>query len=194
MGICRRKGCDNDAVAVVLVRRDPIEKLDELCRDHLVEDRRAAGVLVSAVVTTNRAAIVGVDGAEHRRGEPLELDTEEIDVDMLVRLGYIEVTGKVPGRVADPAAEAEALRAEQAELERRSAELAQRVADAEKAAAKQAADEAAEAKRAAKEAEKEAVAAEKTAEEKEAEAAAAKDAAAAAADEAKAAKTTTPKG
>lgn len=89
-GICKIDGCDDDAVGVVLVRRDPIEAVEDHCRTHHVEARREAGALVQVEVTTNRAPIVGVDGSENRRGATIELDAEEIDVDQLVRLGFVK--------------------------------------------------------------------------------------------------------
>ena len=94
MAICKREGCDEDAVAVQLVRtaedEDDYRKLKDWCRPHHVEERRAAGVLVPVEVTTNRAAIVGVDGSENRKGARIELDSEEIRIDQLVDLGYVK--------------------------------------------------------------------------------------------------------
>ncbi len=91
MAICKRDGCDEDAVAVQLVCADPPELLKNWCRPHHVEERRAAGVLVPVEVVTNRAPIMGVDGSENRRGARIELDSEEIRIGMLVDLGYVKV-------------------------------------------------------------------------------------------------------
>ncbi len=91
MAICKRDGCDEDAVAVQLVRADPRVKMADWCRPHHVEERRAAGVLVPVEVVTNRAPIMGVDGSENRRGARIELDSEEIHIGLLVDLGYVKV-------------------------------------------------------------------------------------------------------
>jgi hypothetical protein len=95
MPICTRDDCDDDAIAVQLVRLDPPELRREHCRPHHVEERRAAGVLVAAEVVTNRAPIMSVDGTENRRGAQIALDSEEIDIQLLVDLGYIKVIGPV---------------------------------------------------------------------------------------------------
>ena len=95
-GICKRDGCDDDAVAVQLVRLDPMELLEDFCRPHHVEQRRADGVLEKVEVVTNRAPIMGVDGSENRRGAQIELDREEIDIDMLVRLGFVKRVAATP--------------------------------------------------------------------------------------------------
>lgn len=104
MGICKRDGCDDDAVTVQLVRLDPPERLGDWCRPHHVEERRAAGALVAAEVITNRAPIMSVDGSENRRGALIMLDTGEIDVALLADvLGYIKVLGPVEPAVPAPA-------------------------------------------------------------------------------------------
>lgn len=103
MGICTHDKCDEDSVTVQLVRLDPPERLGTLCRKHLVQQRRADGALVQAEVVTNRAPIMGVDGTENRRGAKIELDTGEIDVQMLVDLGYVKLLP--PSSKAAPANE-----------------------------------------------------------------------------------------
>lgn len=102
MAICKRDGCDEDAVGVQLVRADPPAKLNDWCRPHHVDERRDAGVLVPVEVVSNRATIMGVDGSENRRGARIELDSEEIDVGMLVDLGYVKVLPVEPAPKAAP--------------------------------------------------------------------------------------------
>jgi hypothetical protein len=95
MAICKRDGCDDDAVAVQLVKLDPPVLHRENCRPHHVEERRAAGALVEVEVATNRAPIMSVDGTENRRGARIWLDADEIDIPLLVDLGYVKVVGPV---------------------------------------------------------------------------------------------------
>jgi hypothetical protein len=94
--MCKVDGCDDDAVGVVLVGRDPIEKVEDHCRTHHVEARRQAGALVQVEVVTNRAPIMGVDGSENRRGAVIELDSEEIHIDQLVKLGFVKRIAATP--------------------------------------------------------------------------------------------------
>lgn len=101
MGICKREGCDDDTVTVQLVRLDPCETLDGHCRAHHVDDRLQAGRLVAAEVVTNRAKIMSVDGTENRRGDQVAFDVDEIDVDLLVKLGFVKVLGELTAPLQD---------------------------------------------------------------------------------------------
>ena len=123
-GMCKRDGCDGDAVCVQLVRLDPPVRLEDWCRPHHVEERRAAAVLDTVEVTTNRALIMGVDGSENERGARIELDHDEIDVDMLVRLGYVKRV------IVDPVERLAQIRAEGASLEAQLAALRAREIEA----------------------------------------------------------------
>lgn len=116
-GICKHGSCDEPAVAVQLVRLDPPELLEEHCRPHHVQARRKAGVLEQVEVTTNRALIMGVDGSENKRGATIELDREEIDIDMLVRLGFVKRVATTPDeQLAQAREESAALEAKLAEV------------------------------------------------------------------------------
>jgi hypothetical protein len=132
-GICKHSRCDDDAVAVQLVRLDPPELLEDNCRKHHVDARRAAGALETVEVTTNRAAIMGVDGSENKRGAVIELDREEIDIDMLVRLGFVKRIATTPDEeLAQARAESAALEAQLAKVRER--EVAAQAAKAEEVA------------------------------------------------------------
>lgn len=131
MAICKRDGCDNDAVGVQLVRADPPAKLADWCRPHHVEERRAAGVLDTVEVATNRALIMGVDGSENKRGARIELDREEIDIDMLVDLGYVRrIVVNPEERLAQIRAESASLEAKLADLRKMETETAAATEDA----------------------------------------------------------------
>lgn len=124
MAICKRDGCENETTGVQLVRADPPSVIKDWCRPHHVDERRAAGVLVPVEVTTNKATIMGVDGSENRKGDRIELDSEEIDIQMLVDLGFVKLIE------VDPAERLAKIRSDSAELAARLAELRSQEKDA----------------------------------------------------------------
>lgn len=141
MAICKRDGCGDRAVAVQLVRtehdEDDYRLLEDWCRPHHVDERRAAGVLVPVEVA-GKAVIMGVDGTENQRGARIELDAEEVRIGQLVDLGFVKLVDE------DPQARLDRARAEAAALEARLNEARQAEADA---AAAVVADEPAAAKK-----------------------------------------------
>lgn len=86
--MCKVDGCKTPPVKVQLVRLDPPKLLKDLCRAHYVEHARAGGTLVRCEVV-GKAIIVSADGAETAQGGFVLLNTEEIDVQMLVDLGFV---------------------------------------------------------------------------------------------------------
>lgn len=106
--MCVVDGCTTPPVKVQLVRLDFPIILKDYCRPHYVDYARAKGTLVRCEVTGN-AVIVSADGAETAKGGFVLLNTEEIDVEMLVDLGF--VGAPVLETVPEPAAPAEAKKA-----------------------------------------------------------------------------------
>ena len=99
--MCKVDGCKTPPVEVQLVRLEPKpRKLKDFCRPHYVEHCRDKGTLVRCEVTGS-AVIVSADGRDVEEGGFALFNTEEIDVQMLVDLGF--VGPPVPETVAAPA-------------------------------------------------------------------------------------------
>lgn len=155
MAICNRSGCDERAVGVVLTQGETYsnelggqaENVQDHCRPHHVEERRAAGRVVACELLKNGVTIVDVDGTDKkRRGDRIEFDADEINVDQLVDAGLVK-------RLDAPSL-AESLAGEEEALKQRLADVAARKKDAEKAAKAEEAEAEKAAKAQAKEAAK----------------------------------------
>lgn len=110
--MCKVDGCKVPPVKVQLVRLDLPKLLKDFCRPHYVEHARANGTLVRCEVI-GKAIIVSADGAETAEGGFVLLNTEEIDVQMLVDLGFVgePVLETVPDPAPPAAAKAEKAKA-----------------------------------------------------------------------------------
>lgn len=128
--ICKRTGCDEQAIGTVLTQREYFEKarnVEDGCRPHHVEDRRLAGALVACELVRNGVTVVDVDGSDKEgRGTRVELDADEVNIDMLVDHGFLK-------RLDAPSL-AESLAADEEALTQRLADTKVRRAEAEKAA------------------------------------------------------------
>lgn len=141
MNTCKRAGCDTPAVSVVLTQGDyaakPV-KVEDHCRPHHAEERRLAGRVVACELLTTGVVMVDVDGTDREnRGDRIEWDADEIDVDTNVRAGFVKRLD-APSLTESLAAEEELLAERLAAVKSRKAEAA-KAEKAEKAEAEKAA-------------------------------------------------------
>ena len=94
MAKCERSDCDDQATAYLLTQgkyAQTPEPRNTLCRKHYVEDRRADGAIVACESLRNGVTLRDVSGEDvDRRGQRVEFDADETNVDLLVRCGFVK--------------------------------------------------------------------------------------------------------
>ena len=94
MAKCERSDCDDRATAYLLTQgkyAQTPEPRDTLCRTHYVEDRRADGAIVACETLRNGVTLRDVSGGDvDQRGQRVEFDADETNVDLLVRCGFVK--------------------------------------------------------------------------------------------------------
>lgn len=131
---CMAAKCDNEANAFLLTQGQysPVnggtpEVRDTLCYTHYVEERRADGHIVACRARHSDVTLRDVSGKDvENRGDTVEFDDEETDVDLLVRCGFVD-------RLDGPSL-AESLAAEEEAIAARLAVIQARRKDADKQA------------------------------------------------------------
>ncbi len=143
---CERTDCDDQTSTYMLTQgryAHTPEKRETLCRKHYVEDRRGDGAIVACESLRNGVTLRDVSGGDvDRRGQRVEFDQDETNVDLLVRCGFVK-------RLDGPGL-AEVLAHEEEALAARLALIQSRRKDAEKQAKAEAAADAKQAKAKAK--------------------------------------------
>lgn len=94
MAKCNRSDCDRQASAYLLTQgkyAHTPEPREDLCREHYVDERRADGAIVACETLRNGVTLRDVAGHDvDRRGDRVEFDADETNVDLLVRCGFVK--------------------------------------------------------------------------------------------------------